>query len=45
MWNNGRNGEFISLMDEEILVKSTTIAKLKVDGITEESTLFYTMVR
>ena len=45
MWNNGSNGEFTSPMGEEILVRSTTIAKLKVDGITEDSLLFYTMVK
>jgi hypothetical protein len=32
-------------MGEEILVRSTTIAKLKVDGITDDSPLFYTMVK
>jgi hypothetical protein len=32
-------------MGEEILVRSTTIANLKVDGITEDSPLFYTMVK
>jgi hypothetical protein len=32
-------------MGEEILVRPTTIAKLKVDGITEDSPLFYTMVK
>jgi hypothetical protein len=32
-------------MGEEILVRSTTIAKLKVDGIIEDSPLFYTMVK
>jgi hypothetical protein len=32
-------------MGEEILVRPTTIAKLKVDGITEDSLLFYTMVK
>ena len=45
MWNNGRNGEFTSPMGEEILVRSTTIAKLKVDGITKDSPFFYTMVK
>ena len=45
MWNNGRNGEFTSPMGEEILVRSTTIAKLKVHGITEDSPLFYSMVK
>ena len=45
MWNNGRNGEFTSPMGEEILVRSTTIAKLKVDGITKDSLLLYTMVK
>jgi len=45
MWNNGHNCEFISPMGEEILLKSITIAKLKVDGITEDSALYYTMVK
>ena len=45
MWNNGRNGEFTSPVGEEILIRSTTIVKLKVDGITEDSPLFYTMVK
>ena len=45
MWNNGRNDELTSPMGEEILVRSTTIAKLKVDGITEDAPLFYTMVK
>ena len=45
MWNNGHNGEFTSPMGEEILVRSTTIAKLKVDGITKDSPFFYTMVK
>ena len=45
MWNNGRNGEFTDPMGQEILIRSTTIAKLKVDGITEDSALYYTMVK
>ena len=45
MWNDGRNGELTSPMGEEILVRSTTIAKLKVGGITEDSPLFCTMVK
>ena len=45
MWNDGRNGELTSPMGEEILVRSTTIAKLKVDGITKDSPFFYTMVK
>ena len=45
MWNNGHNGEFTSPMRDEILVMSTTIAKLKVDGITKDYPFFYTMVK
>ena len=45
MWNNGHNCEFTSPMGEEILVRSTTIAKMKVERITEGSPLFYTMVK
>ena len=45
MWNNGRNGEFTSPMGEEILIRSTTIAMLKIHWITEDSPLFYTMVK
>jgi hypothetical protein len=45
MWNNGHNGEFTDPMGQEILIRSTAIAKLKVHGITEDSPLFYSMVR
>ena len=45
MWNNGRNCEFISPMGEEILLRFITIAKRKVDGITEDCALYYTMVK
>ena len=45
MWNNGRNCEFTSPMGEEILLRFITIAKLKVDGITEDSALYSTMVK
>ena len=45
MWNNGRNGEFTDPMGQEILVRSTTITKLKVHGISEDSPLFYIMIK
>ena len=45
MWNNGRNNKFTDPMGQEILVRSTTITKLKVHGISEDSSLFYTMVK
>jgi len=45
MWNNGRNDEFTDPMGQEILIRSTTIAMLKIHWITEDSPLFYSMVK
>ena len=45
MWSNGRNGEFTDPMSQEILVRSTTITKLKVHGITEDCPLFFVMIK
>ena len=45
MWNNGRNGESTDPMGQEIIIRSTTIAMLKIHWITEDSPLFYSMVK